>query len=1382
VLLVVQEAGEQRIVEIVLNDPTASFANLADVIGLDSGIDWFVDSQPVASADLIGGVVFYGSVLSDTPADADALTGPGLRLDQIAGSNVGWTRHLRRGPNVLGRSEDVELQIDDPSTSGRHCRLDRGEYDAIEVTDLGSRNGTRVGGRRITNASLAHGDVMWAGSCVYRLASRVQSRPFLEATGVGVESGRLSFNRPPRDAVADPTSLLAVPDPAKAPAGVPFAFSIAAVVAPLIMAAAMVMVLGSARYALFALLSPVVAVLSWVESRSRVRREARRYVDDRQVRVSEFDATLLRLEETERSARWQRQPDLCELLSWMHRPGTRLWERRSFHSDILTIGIGVADEAWRPSLGPGVIDADLEPVIDRRLVDVPVEVSLVSGEVVGVVGALHEVRAVARAMVLSLGATVGPSDLRLVIAAERSHIRHWGWAAWLPHTASDPDDPIELGRPWVIDETDAPNALGSFVTFGDQSGALPQPAAARRGVLVVDGVSITAGRASHARRMWSDGELGWGGLVLAEREDQLPSECTVVVDVGADDGLSKVRWLREGRSADSVSLTRVGHATAVTAARAIARLDDPDLRAFGSALPGSVALADIDGFDLNKGSLSSAWRSESIGPNNSLCAPIGEGADGAFDLDLVFDGPHALVAGTTGSGKSELLRTWIVSLATRYPPQRLNFVLIDYKGGSAFDGVSGLPHVVGLVTDLDEHLGQRALVCLRAELTWREQQLRDREVADIADLTDGSLPRLVVVIDEFASLASELPRFLDSLVGIAQRGRSLGVHLILATQRPAGAVNDNIRTNTNLRIALRVQDVADSVDVIGDGSAATLPRVLPGRACVRLGPGEVITIQTAHVTGPRSELLRPKVELVTDSPGTPTPTTLEELLVLGAAEFLATGSPSQRRPWPEPLPDVVDATLLGLADADRADVTKLVVGVADEPEFQRRSLHGWSLADGNLMIAGVQGSGVESAMLAIALAAVKESSPEHLHLHAIEVLGSALRGIESWPHVGGVVGVNEPEKLVQLVHRHRSELERRVGVGGGEWARMILLIDHIGGLLGDNQSAEGLELVEDLRRVWTDGPAVGIHCVVGANRIGAVPSAWQSAAGQIWLFALADPSEYSQVGLVASQLPTFVPGRAITSDGLVFQLAEVDVEVDVAAGSEGAASAAVLSHDPVARVGPTPLMDMSVGVDVADLGGVELSGESWFIPIGRNVATAAIAGLRLYKGDHVLVAGAARSGVTNALGVIAGQLRGHVDLFIMARMNSPLRSAVPADRCSNSASDLLDAVTGSTAEVVVVIVDDAHLLDDPELLDVVSNGGCRMVAGGRADQLRRNFGHWTNSVGSTRTGILLRPDVDLDGDLLGVRLPRYRRDRAPAGRGALICDGDIQEVQLAVCK
>src|SRR5690606_35205598 len=204
-------------------------------------------------------------------------------------------------------------------------------------------------------------------------------------------------------------------------------------------------------------------------------------------------------------------------------------------------------------------------------------------------------------------------------------------------------------------------------------------------------------------------------------------------------------------------------------------------------------------------------------------------------------GPHALVGGTTGAGKSEFLQAWVLGLAAEYSPDRVSFLFVDYKGGSAFADCVLLPHCVGLVTDLSPHLVRRALTSLRAELHHRERLFNRKKVKDLIELEKRgdpeAPPALVIVIDEFAALVSDVPEFVDGVVDVAQRGRSLGIHLIMATQRPAGVIKDNLRANTNLRVALRMADEVDSDDVIGSKLAGGFDPGIPGRAAAKTGPG-----------------------------------------------------------------------------------------------------------------------------------------------------------------------------------------------------------------------------------------------------------------------------------------------------------------------------------------------------------------------------------------------------------------------------------------------------------------------------------------------------------------------------------------------------------------
>ena len=238
-------------------------------------------------------------------------------------------------------------------------------------------------------------------------------------------------------------------------------------------------------------------------------------------------------------------------------------------------------------------------------------------------------------------------------------------------------------------------------------------------------------------------------------------------------------------------------------------------------------------------------------------AVIGSGPHGIHSIDLSRDGPHVLVGGTTGSGKSEFLRTLVVSLAISTPPSDLTLVLVDFKGGAAFGPCADLPHVVGVVTDLDDHLVARALTSLRAELRRRERMLADAGTPDLEAYArsprarQDPMPRLVVVVDELRTLVDEVPDFVSGLVRLAAQGRSLGIHLVLSTQRPSGAITAEVQANVSLRIAFRVRDRADSVAVVEDAGAADLSPATPGRAVARGPDGRLLTFQSA-ILGPGS--------------------------------------------------------------------------------------------------------------------------------------------------------------------------------------------------------------------------------------------------------------------------------------------------------------------------------------------------------------------------------------------------------------------------------------------------------------------------------------------------------------------------------------------------
>jgi S-DNA-T family DNA segregation ATPase FtsK/SpoIIIE len=510
---------------------------------------------------------------------------------------------------------------------------------------------------------------------------------------------------------------------------------------------------------------------------------------------------------------------------------------------------------------------------------------------------------------------------------------------------------------------------------------------------------------------------------------------------------------------------------------------------------------------------------------------LGIGREGPALIDLVAAGPHALIAGTTGSGKSELLRTLVVTMAIRVSPAHVNFVLIDYKGGSAFDACARLPHVVGIVTDLDSGLAERALRCLGSEIRRREAVLRAAHLSDIAELPPGALPRLCVVIDELAGLVADLPLFTDGLIGIAQRGRSLGVHLILATQRPSGAVTPAVRANTNLRICLRVPDPFDSDDVIGCALAAQIPRGLPGRAWVRTGPDELSPIQGIDTSAPllanRPVLTRPwGLPTCAEGSSAEEPTGLDVLVAATDAAWRNSGGATPLRPWPDPLPESVALDDLPLA------TTGVAIGLIDDPDDQQVKCLSWDRRLGHLVVAGGPRSGRTTALATAATAIARSPGTEFL---GIDAAGGDLAALASLNHCGAVHDLADVETIGATL----DDLMAQARGLGDVNRRSVLIIDGLGTLLAALETCRDFAFMAALARFWTDGPSRGISCVVSVDRPGAVPNAMAAATAETIVLPLSNPFDYLP-GAHGEPPRSTKPGRGHSAgSGRIVQIAQL---------------------------------------------------------------------------------------------------------------------------------------------------------------------------------------------------------------------------------------------------
>jgi S-DNA-T family DNA segregation ATPase FtsK/SpoIIIE len=497
-------------------------------------------------------------------------------------------------------------------------------------------------------------------------------------------------------------------------------------------------------------------------------------------------------------------------------------------------------------------------------------------------------------------------------------------------------------------------------------------------------------------------------IVVARSVADLPSTCVEIVECESP---LTVRW----RRADAVrGVTARPDPVSAPEARRFAEAMESDAVALGLSRQRNEPPASLRFDELPRAERTSLHR---------LAVPLGATSNGPFVVDLVTDGPHAVIGGTTGSGKSELLITWIVALASAAPADQVSLLLFDFKGGATFGALSAVPNVVGLVTDLDEAMAVRALESLRAEVRHRERWLHESGLRDIRDASDGAMPRLVIVVDEFAAMIETFPDLHAVFVDLAARGRSLGVHLVLCTQRPASAVRDGVLANCDIRISLRVNNPGDSLAVVGSPDAAALPSSQPGRVIASLAGRPGVMAQIATTTQAHIDVLarRPPVTTV-------------------------------RRPWLDPLPGRIP--LEGLSDAGTdGDADGFRLGRFDLPGEQRQPVARYRPEDdGHLLVLGAAGRG-SSTVLA--------------------VLGAQHRA--GWTVQSVPV---DPESAWDAL----QELGRQVRTGEPGVDRVLVLIDDLDLLMarwGDDYSRVARDELSEILRA---GPGRGIHVVLAAHR------------------------------------------------------------------------------------------------------------------------------------------------------------------------------------------------------------------------------------------------------------------------------------------------------------
>lgn len=1041
-------------------------------------------------------------------------------------------------------------------------------------------------------------------------------------------------------------------------------------------------------------------------------------------------------------ARRQECLDPAKVLLTALGPRRRLWERRLRDPDALRLRLGTSTLPARIDLaGPGAAQVQAPAAWA-----VPITVALREIGVLGVAGSAGQRLALARWLLIQAAVLHGPRELSMVVFAGAG----WEWVRWLPHLRPrhGQDAAILVGN-------DAESAarriaeLGALIAArGDtaRKSAGGSEADATPTLILLDGARQLREFEGMQAVLTRGPTVGVFAICIDEEEHLLPEECRAIVGFARGDPARLHVASTGAQERRDVLADQVSPAYARQVARALAPLrEDDDEQRRGA--PASLRLLDRLDFDPPDAELiADGWRTG----GRSARALLGRGPDGDFAVDLHRDGPHLLVAGAPGTGKSELLLTMIAGLAAVNRPDAFTVLLIDDRANEAYDDCAELAHAAGRLTDLDPHTAARALASLTALVRHREQLVAGAGAGHVeghltGETTAGpALPRLMIVIDELTPLVRKLPDFVSALVELARRGQNLGIHLVVATAQPAVAISAQVAANSNIRIALRTADKSQSRDVIGAPDAGRIPASTPGHGYARIGTSTLVPFQSARIAGPTpgsdtSVVVAPLPWADAGRPPPPLPNSTADTEVSSdtqtdLAELVAAVNDAARQLQVPPAPAVclpplaevvtIDSLAGSAGEQDPAGsgrVEPLPYALADLPARQRQETVCFDLQrEGHLIVLGAEQSGRSTLLRTIAGSIAASTSPGDLHVHVIDC-GSSLESLASLPHCGSMLTEKDTDALARLLGTLAGEVTRRQQLlardGDADIAEqrsrvavdarlpyLVVLLDGWEELPEQYADSDERGLIAIVHSLLSDGIPVGLHFVLSAGR-GGLTGELSAAAAERILLRLDDAADYALAGTDRARLPAVVPpGRGLRSrDG-----AEIHVAVFAADPGGPAQSAAIQRLGQAANAAAQTMPTQQRPVRKEPLPARITAAEAMALETVTSGPSAALVGVGgetlgpryldlVADGPGLLVAGPARSGRTTTLATMLRSLlaNGNQAVVLSPRL-SPLRrfagaAGVAAVFDGLAAAGDLEAVWAATESPKVLIVDDLEL-------------------------------------------------------------------------------------------
>lgn len=1017
-------------------------------------------------------------------------------------------------------------------------------------------------------------------------------------------------------------------------------------------------------------ISVVMAVVNYRHDGREYRKNSVKRENDYNRYMTEQEEKIIRLREKERRISRQKIPSIEQELKFVEDFDARLFEKLKSHEDFLWVRLGegtVESENQVDYKMPEFREAD-DPLMDypellhhkyQYIEQMPVVLKLEKLNAVGFVGDRSKLYQMAKNLILHFCIEHYYQDVKLFLMMDEEDKPYFAWARWFENFT----DTQSGMRRFMYDEDSRKRCLECLyaeLSFREKEKDIKKLPTCivmvyRSRLLAEHPVSKYVENASN---------LGFCFLFFEEYEEYLNQFCEKRVFLKQNQFAGYVQDIRDGEAVSEFQFSRVAKERAEAAALKMAcvYMDDVSLEA---GLTKNITLFQLFGimnvYDLELGR---RWGASQI--YKSMAAPLGvKSGDEIVYLDLheKYHGPHGLVAGTTGSGKSEILQTYILSMATLFHPYEVGFIIIDFKGGGMVNQFRNLPHLNGAITNIDGNEINRSLSAIKAELQKRQRLFAEKEVNHIDDyirlFKEGKaqtpLPHLILIVDEFAELKSEQPEFMKELISAARIGRSLGVHLILATQKPAGVVNDQIWSNSKFKLCLKVQNKSDSNEVLKSPLAAEIRE--PGRAYLQVGNNEIFQLfQSAYSGAPipndmMSEQKKYRIcrvaldgsrQIIYEQKPKDSQSSVTQLdAIVSYIREYCEQNKIQRLPGiclPS-LEELISYGAYGYCN-DSTDIC-VPIGVYDDPSRQLQAVMDVDFSQSNIFIVGSSQFGKTNLLQGMLRGIAENYSSDEVHVYILDYATGILKNFEKLMHVGGVITSSEEGKLQSFVDMMGEELESRkkllaeMGLSSyaayreGEFRELpqiIIMVDNFGALRESSGQQDAA-----LLKLAREGSAVGICMVCTAQQTGGLGFRYFSNFGKRIALYCNETGEYSALFERCRKSLKAVPGRCLISldkeifEGQVYLAFPAEKEIErvneirtFIAERNSANTGKAAKKIPVI---PEKLSKEDVQ---------ELMGEEWelpyYIPLGMNYETMEVDSINMEKFPFLGISGEPDSG------------------------------------------------------------------------------------------------------------------------------------------------------------